>query len=398
MPYFSVIIPTRNRPDLVPIALQSVLEQDFDDFEVIVSDNSDEEESMATRDALEPLLADARVRYVRPPQVMPMVEHWEWVTRQARGEFIGVLTDRMSYRLYTLSRCREAIQAYATDLVSFRMDGLTSDTPPYSFRAKDNPTGASLCKSSACLRDCSRSHISIARLPRMLNSFCRASQLDRLIQEYGSIYTGQAPDYSFCFRILDQIDSFVSLDDRLLVSGGESRSNGFAFSHNKMNEDSRDFLARSVTSGKWLDYAPLPASLQIGKNVVLLEYEVARRQQRSGRFPLIDEAAFYRQARRDLQKRMQEGYDLTDALRALEAYRVEHNIPPRPPVDHLRRAVSAMGVRRARPAMHAFGRRIAALATTLTGRSPPIDSFRGFPTVIELLRRDAATAEQARER
>ena len=29
MPLFTVIIPTRNRPDLVPVSLQSVLEQTF---------------------------------------------------------------------------------------------------------------------------------------------------------------------------------------------------------------------------------------------------------------------------------------------------------------------------------------------------------------------------------
>ena len=42
MPYFSVIIPTRNRPDVLSVALNSVLAQSFEDYEiVIVDDGSD---------------------------------------------------------------------------------------------------------------------------------------------------------------------------------------------------------------------------------------------------------------------------------------------------------------------------------------------------------------------
>jgi glycosyltransferase involved in cell wall biosynthesis len=36
---FSVVIPTRNRANLLPHALQSVLHQKFDDYEIVVSDN-----------------------------------------------------------------------------------------------------------------------------------------------------------------------------------------------------------------------------------------------------------------------------------------------------------------------------------------------------------------------
>ncbi|MBK5567266.1 glycosyltransferase, partial [Ensifer sp. SSB1] len=39
-PVFSVVIPTRNRPDILVDAVASVLEQTFSDLELIVSDNS----------------------------------------------------------------------------------------------------------------------------------------------------------------------------------------------------------------------------------------------------------------------------------------------------------------------------------------------------------------------
>ena len=76
MAYFSIVIPTRNRANLVPTAVQSVLEQDHGDFELIISDNSDADRAGETRAVLDAALEDPRVRYVRPPRTLAMVDHW----------------------------------------------------------------------------------------------------------------------------------------------------------------------------------------------------------------------------------------------------------------------------------------------------------------------------------
>ncbi len=44
-PLFSIVIPTRDRPNLLKDAIQSALEQEFDDYEIIVSDNSTNSET-----------------------------------------------------------------------------------------------------------------------------------------------------------------------------------------------------------------------------------------------------------------------------------------------------------------------------------------------------------------
>ena len=48
-PLFSVVIPTYNRSDLLVRAVQSVLAQTLDDFEVVVSDNQSTDD---TREAI----------------------------------------------------------------------------------------------------------------------------------------------------------------------------------------------------------------------------------------------------------------------------------------------------------------------------------------------------------
>lgn len=61
-PLFSVIIPTRNRPPVFAVALQSVLDQRFREFEVIVvNDGSSEEYAPRYRDILEPVADRVRL-------------------------------------------------------------------------------------------------------------------------------------------------------------------------------------------------------------------------------------------------------------------------------------------------------------------------------------------------
>lgn|GEM_PF-1064844 len=86
-PLFSIVI-TTTRPRLLKYALASALSQDFDDFEVIVSDNSDAgcEEIVASFDS-------PRVRYFRPGDYMTIIDHWNFAFSHARGKWQTLLCD-----------------------------------------------------------------------------------------------------------------------------------------------------------------------------------------------------------------------------------------------------------------------------------------------------------------
>lgn len=393
MPYFSVIIPTRNRPNLVPTAVQSVLEQDFGDFELIISDNSDPKRADETRDVLASALDDPRVRYVRPPRTMSMVDHWEWAVRQATGEFTGVLTDRTAYKLYALGMIRHELEKHSSDLISLLVDKIKGETPPFRLKSRPGSDYATLVRSADVVAECARVEFS-TRLPRMLNSFCRTERLRELVTNYGSIFTGLAPDYSFCFRILDWLDSFLMFDSRLQVSGGESQSNGLAFTTNRMNADSRSFFALIDKPQEWFRYAPITAPVSINNNFLLLEYELARSQQKSARFGPIDCYAFYERSAAELRRLSAKGYDLAAARQALEAYRRDHNIAESPSLRYrLRRLkwVTKLPVRWQR-LKSAWRRAVFAPGQGWNYAAP----LHGFGTVIEALRFEAEVARARR--
>ena len=57
----SVIIPTYNRADVLPSAIDSILAQTVKDFEIIIVDDGSTDD---TRDVLEPYLAKPNIRYI----------------------------------------------------------------------------------------------------------------------------------------------------------------------------------------------------------------------------------------------------------------------------------------------------------------------------------------------
>src|SRR5213078_1360054 len=88
-PRFSVVIPTRERAQTLRYSLQTCLDQDFTDYEVVVCDNYS---SPATREVVDSFTSP-RVKYVRAPQPLAMSHNWELALAHASGEYVTVLGD-----------------------------------------------------------------------------------------------------------------------------------------------------------------------------------------------------------------------------------------------------------------------------------------------------------------
>lgn len=91
MPRFSVVVPTRNRPEFVRHCLETVAAQTFRDFEVIVQDNSDSP-ALVSEEQL-PLTDPGKVRYQFNRRVLAMSANWEKAVERSAGEYVLVVGD-----------------------------------------------------------------------------------------------------------------------------------------------------------------------------------------------------------------------------------------------------------------------------------------------------------------
>ena len=88
-PLFSIVIPTYNRQDLVTYAIESVIRQTFDDYEIIVCDNFSTDNTAAVVAQFK----DSRIKYIRTPQHFVIADNWEYSRTQAEGQLVLMLSD-----------------------------------------------------------------------------------------------------------------------------------------------------------------------------------------------------------------------------------------------------------------------------------------------------------------
>ena len=96
-PYFSIGIPTRNRGELVEQAVKYILAQTFGDFELIIADSDETDDTVDRLKRIE----DPRLRYFKT-RGKTGPENFQFCADQAKGEYFVFLTDRLMLRPHAL--------------------------------------------------------------------------------------------------------------------------------------------------------------------------------------------------------------------------------------------------------------------------------------------------------
>src|SRR5258708_27731044 len=124
MPRFTVMVPTVDRPNLLPAAVRAALAMNFQDFELIVSANYSK--IPATE-----LLADQndpRLRILRTEKRLPAADHWEFIWNHISGEFVIFVCDDDVLHPDTLAGADRLIRDHDPDILSWRVE--IPYTPP----------------------------------------------------------------------------------------------------------------------------------------------------------------------------------------------------------------------------------------------------------------------------
>lgn len=125
-PFFSVVIPTFNRSELFPFAVQSILNQTFQDYEIIVSDNfsTDQTPEVARQ------FTDPRVSYVRTPRHYTIADSWEFARSCAKGKLIIMLSDDDALVGPALEHFHQQAERHGADFLFSRLAEYQDQTFP----------------------------------------------------------------------------------------------------------------------------------------------------------------------------------------------------------------------------------------------------------------------------
>ncbi len=224
-PFFSIVIPTKNRPALLRDAILSVLEQDFSDFELIVSDNFNDAQ---TAKVIQEFSDRPELVSVRTSKELHMPEHWEFATRIARGRYVLVLPDRRVVHQGTLRFLHNTFMSSEQEVLVCSWRRSVFDDTNNTFwdgRADGRPI---FFKSEDILKDFAHTYPleTDARLPRGLNSCYRNDIAEKIRTKTGSLFLPISPDYTSAFLLLSSVPEILHIPRALCCAQGGTVSNG----------------------------------------------------------------------------------------------------------------------------------------------------------------------------
>jgi glycosyltransferase involved in cell wall biosynthesis len=228
-PFFTIAIPTKNRIDHLRNAIRSVLQQTFSDLELIVCDNSDEPFAPQVA-AIAEAPNDSRVRYIRTNGKLSMPDNWERAIADARGGYVGILTDRSVYRQDALDLVHKEIEHSGTPVVGWFPDQYGRDAAGTMFKRRVCSGERREFDSAELLSYFAHGHPNFGAklLPKLMTAVCQRSVIDRVRRSpLGRMCPPVCPDYTSGYLMVAHTDRIVLLDDSLFVSCGIG--NGSAF-------------------------------------------------------------------------------------------------------------------------------------------------------------------------
>jgi hypothetical protein len=315
-PFFSVVIPTKNRSFVVGQAIQSVLDQTHADFELLVCDNDD---TSATQSVVESF-NDPRLRHVRTGG-LTMADNWERAYAEAKGTYRILLEDKSVLKARALAKIFEALQQTPSQVVSWPQD-MFNDTvsPAYVGRGMASKN-TRLFTSEELLQlfMTQRRGLAELRLPRGMNSAIHADLYHTIVASpLGRLCPPVSPDYTMCYLQLNYADTVLNIEDCLTVYGSCKLSHGWATTKQII---SNSYLKRDFGLDSYDDYwKDVPAPIFVTAAYTYNDY-VSIRSQVEGRlkdFPL-DPHQYFLESARDIRMVESTGVGMESVRRAWKA-------------------------------------------------------------------------------
>jgi glycosyltransferase involved in cell wall biosynthesis len=341
-PYFSVVIPTRNRANLLRDALRCATAQTFDDYEIVVSNNdsSDDTESVIAE------FAGPKVRWVRTSSSLPMPDHWEFALTHARGRYVTFLCDDDAVAPNLLERTAKAIDATGATV-------LAAPWIPYYLPTWFEPnrrnallfarySGKSIVNDSReSLRAVYSARASVWT-PRMLNSFARRDVIDKAHANTGGLFF-LSPDFSFAVSILNAVDSWVLMDEPLRLFGVAPEGIGAAMTYDRNSTAAIEFV-RDFGKESLLRRVPVLRPLTVNHIAETLMWMQEKATGPAMQDVVFDRAQYYIEVRRNIDELASHGTDVSvdrrmfDEALGKETADVQTRVrtTPDPPPDPLR--------------------------------------------------------------
>lgn len=232
LPKLTVVIPTRERADTLFYTLQTVIEQEYENLEIIVSDNASLDD---TKMVVEKFF-DHRLKYINTSKRVGMSENWEFALQHVTGDFVMYLGDDDGL-------LPNACTDVASILNFTKAKALIWNKPNYNWPSVNMAPNLitlqcsyDLCKldGHVVLKGIASGRTSYGRLPVLYAGFVSMISINNIKAKTGNFFHSITPDVYSGIVLAEELKSYLYSFRPFSINGGSRHSNGHvSFSDNQ---------------------------------------------------------------------------------------------------------------------------------------------------------------------
>lgn len=226
---FTVIIPTRERCEVLWACLKTVTAQEYENLEIIVSDNVSAD---ATVDVVRSI-CDPRIKYINPGRRLSMSHHWEFALSHVSDGWVAIIGDDDGLMPNAISKVAGIVDSSDTKLVRsgaawYRWPSMTGTA--YGRMGVPLGSSVSIKNSQDSLKKVLKGHGHYMDLPMLYTgTFAHLSAINKARNIAGHFFASNQPDIYSALALASVESTFLFLAEPLALAGLSGRSNGASF-------------------------------------------------------------------------------------------------------------------------------------------------------------------------
>jgi hypothetical protein len=224
-PRYSIVVPTRHRPQTLRATLATIVSQAHDSFEVVVADNASGPE---TRRVVEDL-ACPRLTYLRSDTPLSMSANWERALAAARGEWITFIGDDDGLLPGALADCDDLIDRHRVRAIHQHYGVYIwpcADASGEADRLQLHLGRGEWIEESHDVLAATASRPGTTRLPLPYHGWIHRSLFEQATRS-GPVFQGKDPDTYAGILLAAMSDSFLTVERAVSLIGISGTSNTF---------------------------------------------------------------------------------------------------------------------------------------------------------------------------
>jgi glycosyltransferase involved in cell wall biosynthesis len=243
---YTVIIPTRERVETLHHTLRTVVEQEYENLNIIVSDNFSQDN---TKDVVTSF-HDARIRYINTGKRISMSENFEFGLNHVSNGFVMFIGDDDGLLPGAIQRVNNIVEETGMRAVT---SGIAQYVWPNHPNNRLRNTMSWSTRKNVEIRDSSewmQNFLSFKSLytfdlPGMYGGFVHMDVVSSM-KKNGLFFRSQTPDAYSAFASAVGLNKYAFAHRPFVIHGASGRSNGASYFHKQDKSESEKFFRENT--------------------------------------------------------------------------------------------------------------------------------------------------------